>query len=488
MRGKIFLNTTKGKKLKNGACPLICEITWNSNQKPFSLKMPFFTEEWDFEKEEPKKDKRKQLIVRKKKNLLSGLLLKSLDDNSITFDYIKKALTGKLEEETQTNQKEVDFFKYGYNLAEEKRQLVSAKGILKEGNAESYITALNQLRKVKSSVDVSEIDYKLLTDFKNSKLQIGVKKNSVAAYMRALKAIYNECLRVHKLNFEHDPFKGIFTGITTKRNRTKKRNLSLESIKILESFSGNLVKGQQLATNIFLTQFYLGGQDLFDIYYLEKKQVSSNDRIYFVRGKLDDGGYEFDLKIFPKANVILKSFVSRDNFVINGRKDRTGYKSYIKRINSNLELIQNKYNEHIERIEILEGKKYHKLEVLPLGGKITTKVARHTFSTIAKRLYIEPDLLRSLMGHERDDVDTIYKDVYLEEERDKYHKKIIDTTTVKTTTKEIYYYEYLDSDRKRCYKYKYFDTNPKEEELYDETNGRKYSKPKFFNKIHLILK
>ncbi|WP_272151645.1 phage integrase SAM-like domain-containing protein [Tenacibaculum aiptasiae] len=492
MRGKIFLNKREGQQLKNGSYPLVCEITWEGKQKPFSLKMSFLKDDWDFKKQEPKKDKRKLLIVRRKKSLLDLLMSDYLTDNSIDFDYVKKVLTGKIEYSKDRTEEakpiKVDFLKFGYELAKEKKQVINSKGILKEGNGESYITALNQLEKIKPKIDISEIDYKLLTDLKNSKLIQGVKKNSIAAYLRALKAIYNECIRRNKLKFEHNPFEGIFTGISTKKNRTRKRNLTKESIKILETLSSNLVEGQELAINLFLLQFYFGGQDLNDVYYLEKKQISKNNRIYFTRGKLDEGGYQFDLKIFPKSFKILNSFNSRDQFIINGRKDYNGYKNYIKRVNANLNRVQEKYNAHVKRIESITNKEYHKLEVMPLGGKITTKVARHTFSTIANRMYIEPDLLRSLMGHEREDVDTIYKDVYPEEERDKYHQKIISTSNVETVVKEIYCYEFINSNRKRSYEYKYFDKTPIEKKFIDKNSGKKFVKPKFFNKIYLIEK
>jgi hypothetical protein len=56
--------------------------------------------------------------------------------------------------------------------------------------------------------------------------------------------------------------------------------------------------------------------------------------------------------------------------------------------------------------------------VLPDGGYMGVKVARHTFANIAKGLMIEPDVIRELMGHERDDVDNYYKDKYPEMIRD----------------------------------------------------------------------
>ncbi|CAL2095469.1 conserved protein of unknown function [Tenacibaculum sp. 190524A02b] len=493
MQGKIFLNTRKGQQLKNGAYPLICELTGDGQQKPFSLKMKFFKEDWNFEKEEPKKDKTKLFLVRKKKSLLDALLLKSLDDNTITFDYIKKALNGKLDviegRQTKGGKGKIDFIKLGFDLAAEKKNVVSEKGVDKEGNAAVYENALNQFIKFVPKIDLIDLDYATLVRFKNEQLKIGNKKTTISNYLRTLRAIYNEGLRREQLKVTPHPFEGLFNDISVKSNRTKKRNISKETLKILECFTNNLARGQQDAVDLFLLQFYFGGQDLFDIYYLEKKQVAKNDRVYFTRGKIEEGGYQFDLKICDKAITILQRMKKpNQGFLFSGRKDYTGYTNYRSRINKNLKIIQNNYNSHVERIEKLNNNEYHKIEVLPLGGYITTKVARHTFATIGSRLYVEPDLLRALMGHERDNVDTIYKDTYPEEERDKFHSQIIDTSGIEVEAKYVYHLEYFDENRIRRWKYRYFDEKPTKIDLLEEVTGKSYSEPRHLKKIYLIKK
>jgi len=62
--------------------------------------------------------------------------------------------------------------------------------------------------------------------------------------------------------------------------------------------------------------------------------------------------------------------------------------------------------------------------VLPKGGELTSKVIRHSFATIGKFLMIDVDVIRELMGHERGDMDTVYKDLYPEGVRDAAQLKI----------------------------------------------------------------
>jgi integrase len=164
----------------------------------------------------------------------------------------------------------------------------------------------------------------------------------------------------------------------------------------------------QRAADLFLLMFYFGGQDLKDIYYLEQSQIN-NGRIYFQRGKLSGNGYEFDLKITKKAQIILDKYTVAGKYVFAWRKDFAGYKHFRDNLRRSFDKLQ----------------ELTKIQVLPMGGELRIKVARHTFATIGKQLFVETDLLRELMGHERDDVDTIYKDKYPQEVRDLAQLKII---------------------------------------------------------------
>lgn len=58
------------------------------------------------------------------------------------------------------------------------------------------------------------------------------------------------------------------------------------------------------------------------------------------------------------------------------------------------------------------------IEIQPDGGNLGIKIARHTFANLAKTLNIETDVIRELMGHQRNDVDNFYKDKYPEVIRD----------------------------------------------------------------------
>ncbi len=482
MQGNIYLDEREDQKRKKGY-PVICLLTGKGKQKSFSLSLFFEKKDWDFKKQEPKNDKRKTLLIRKKKRILEETLLKTLDDKTINFNNVKDIVKG----DNNLIYNSTNFFEFGYKLANEQKGILNDKGVEKTGNFNVYTNCLNQFKKhTTKNLNFNDIDYELIVKYKNNLLRKGLAKNTIHLYIRTIKVIYDEGLKRLKIQVQHKPFENIYKGITIKKNRTKKRHISKEVLKILESVKKELVPGQKKAVDLFLLQFYFGGQDLMDIFYLENKQITDNNRIIFRRGKLDEGGYEFDLKIFSKAKLILNTYNTNENFVFNGRKDQNGYHNMRRRLGSDLKKIQNKYNKHIDNIEQIFNKEFFRIEVLPLKGNLTTKVARHTFGTIGSRLYIEPDLLRSIMGHERDDIDTIYKDVYPEKERDLYHNKIIDTSNI-SNINFFYVYElqFVENNSRNTI-YKYFKEEPNNEQLILKGTKKKFSKPKNFSKIIVI--
>lgn len=420
MRAKIILDVRTAQKRKNGF-PVKCVITGSGKRRLVSLGINFEMSEWDENKQEPKKDKRSILLIRKKKAILEELIFKSLDDASVTIDVIARKMKPQ---SSVASKKTSSFYEFADCLIAELQKGVDEKGFTKLGNAKIYQTAINQLKKYRVSVLFSDFNYSFFIDFiKQQKLK-GNKKTTINNYLRTYRAIYNEAVR-RELTEDKKPFKDVFKSVATRQNRTKKRNISRTSVKILENLKG-LAHGQQMAVDFWLLQFYFGGQDFKDLYYLENIQLNRG-RVYFVRGKLDETGYQFDLKVFEKAQKIIDKYNTNERFVFPGRKDYQGYLNLLRRMQRNLIIVQKKYNETQEK---LEESKRKKIEVLPLGGNLTPKVSRHTFSTLATRMFIEPDLIRALMGHERNEIDTIYKDVYPEEIRDEWHWKIIETESV----------------------------------------------------------
>src|SRR5690606_22743984 len=186
-----------------------------------------------------------------------------------------------------------------------------------------------------------------------------------------------------------------------------KKYISKDSIRRLE-FVKHVADSASKYTDLWLLQFYFGGVDLIDVYFLKKKQFRKG-RVYFERGKT---GVMVDLLVSEKAQKIIDKWKDpdeRSEWLFPWRKDNDGYKSFFRRLYGYLQKVQDR----------------EKIEVLPAGGNLASKVARHTFATIGKQKGIDQEILRELMGHERDEVDNYYKDRFPEAVRDKALLEII---------------------------------------------------------------
>jgi hypothetical protein len=394
MNGKIRLDTRKQEERKEGF-PVCVFLHHKGKQKKVNLGIYFALKNWDLQKQRPIKNMAMELFIRKKQLLLDELIFEYKTTRKGNLENAKKILLGNNEVLNSVSYN--DFYNVFLQELQEKQ---------KNASYNIYKTAFDRLKEYRNQLDFEDIDYNLLNGFKNWRIKQGNAKNTIHTYIRKYRAVYNEAVK-RGLTADKKPFVDVFKGITVKSNRTKKKSLTKEAIIKLET-AENLTFAEKRSADLFLLLFYFGGQDLKDVYYLERKNIAKN-RVYFTRGKLDDTGYQFDLKIVPKAQKIIDRYAVKGKYLFKWRKDFEGYKTFRDNFRRSILKVQQKLD----------------IQVQPLGGNLGVKVARHTFATFGKNLFIDTDLLRELMGHERNDVDTIYKDRYPQKIRDAAHEKII---------------------------------------------------------------
>lgn len=308
---------------------------------------------------------------------------------------------------------QIGFQQYAESLLEEMEKMSAAmakfdlKGSNKiKGNIKLYRNVIAQFENFAKNTSLQNLDYETLLYFKNYNLSIGNSKSTVNLYLRTLRAIYNKGILMHKLS-DQKPFARIFEGLKTRSYDSRKKYLTRESVWRLENTDLFRDSAKQKYLDLFLLQFYFGGCDLIDVYYLKERQVRKG-RVVFERTKTSTGN-RIDLKVHPRAQLIIDKYKSTDEWLFPWGKEKAQYEIFRRTYQRAMIYIQ-------EKMEI---------EVQPDGGHIAIKVARHTFANRAKTLMIETDVIRELMGHERDDVDNYYKDKYPEKVRDLAQFEII---------------------------------------------------------------
>jgi len=396
MNINLKLYKSQSAKTKNGF-PVIITLREKSRQKRIQFKLFSFIEHWNEEKQMPNPLHPNYVRISQDIIILNNKIEDILKDRLTDFKEVTNLLKNSLDSDLQA--KGEDFYFFTDELIGE----MELNG--NYSNAKVYNTVKVQLKKYKNDVSFNDFNYNFLIGFINFKKLFGVKSTTIHSYLRTLRAIYNQAV-FRKGITDKKPFVGVFKGLKIRSHQSKKKYLSSEDILVLEN--ANLKGLKSYIRDLFLLQFYLGGQDLKDIHYLKYENINE-DRIYFKRSKVASG-YVFDLAITPKVRNILKKYSQNDSeYIFPDRKDHVGYVTFRRRYGRYLVLIQNELN----------------IKVKPLGGDLGIKVARHTFANIGKLKGIEVDMLRELMGHERDDVDNYYKDKYPESQRDQAQLKII---------------------------------------------------------------
>lgn len=303
----------------------------------------------------------------------------------------------------------------------ELRDMHEKKGEVKErNNIDGYVrsvrNAMEQFQLSCPDIRIDALDYDALKKFKKARQLAGNTANTVHLYLRTIRQMYNKACLEHKIE-NKQPFKGIFSGLAIRSSQGRKKYLDIEAVRVLESLV--LTGERERSRDLWLLQFYFGGCDLIDIYFLKKVQVRKG-RVRFERGKVHTGRI-IDLKVHPKAAAIMEKYPGEGEWQFPWRKDAEGYDTFRNNHGKMLKQIQKEQNAAADA----EKKKELRVDVLPEGGNLAIKVARHTFGNAGKRHFVDDDLLRELMGHERNDVDNWYKDKYPEKVRDEALFKII---------------------------------------------------------------
>ena len=378
MKINLKLDTNKNKK---EGFPLVLSIYVSKSDRLYRFSGFFATaEQWDFKKEEPKKNHPLYIgitnYILETKQKINDLLNSRV---KMTAQQIFEFINGKDDDL---------YFFWEQRISEMKE----AKQI---GNAKFYEGYLKLFKNYKKTLKFSDIDYNFINKFKLNKKKT-CSNNAINIYLKSIQAIYNEAVRrgVYVPNTYTNPFK----GMKESSEPTKDKNLSIEEMKIIVK---NKIEGRYSKYyDYFLLLFYLGGIDFIDLANLKKEHIR-HGRIKFVRFK---GGTNeiIDNKIFPEAEEILNKYDSESEYLLpiyNGE-----YLNVYRRFMAN-------FRNYLLKIGIT--------------SYFTSKSARYTFINIGKELLLNREILMELTGHSRGDVHSIYEGRFSNQIKDEVHEKII---------------------------------------------------------------
>ena len=385
----------------DGRFPIIFRLTSNQKSSSIYTEIKLFQNEWDnikgkVTKSHPNSNGLNLQIKKRQYELEKKLLELGSSIDELTVIELKERLLNE--------KKEIKIIFYEFAM----KEIQALKDQERYGNAYSYETAVNRLVKFTGrNIPLDKITYTVISDFDIHLLKEGLSRNSVAVYMREIRALLNKAIKKELL----DKNKYAFSNFKIKTEKTVSRAITKNHLEKIKQFP--LDEGSKFwhCRNIFFLIFNLIGISFIDLSLLKHSSVQ-NGRIIYKRRKT---GKIYSIKITPEAQRIMNiysneggkyliSYLSIDDVSKEGERDAINLKLHV-------------CNEHLKIL----GKK------LELPIPLTTYVARYTWANVARSLNFSKDLIAESLGHSYgNSVTGIYLDNYGNEVIDQMNAKVVE--------------------------------------------------------------
>lgn len=267
---KVLLDTRRA--LNDGTYPLVLRIYNGDKYSTIKLKAYLKENQFDEIKQRVKRthpnekvinQRIKQAILQVEKTALNF----ELKDEIISADKIKANIVKPKS-------------KFGF-IAYAESIIAQMRAVGRNGNADAYRDAINALKSYtgKAELDFIDVNYELLSSLENKMLVSGLRKNSIAAYNRAWRAVFNKAVNENLVEVKYYPYR----KYKIKCEPTAKRNISLEDMSAIVKADVAQGTPQWHARNYFLLSYNLRGISFADMASIKLSSVTNGRLIYHRR-------------------------------------------------------------------------------------------------------------------------------------------------------------------------------------------------------------
>ena len=281
---------------------------------------------------------------------------------------------------------------------------VNLKTLGKIRTSETYKSSLDSFRKFRKGKDLTfnKFNHEIMIEYEAYLKAKGISKNTSSFYMRTLRAVYNRAVN-KGLTLQKYPFKYVYTGI----DRTRKRAVSVQTMKQIKSLDLSSEWKLDFARDMFLFSFYTRGMSFVDMSYLHRKDLS-NGILTYRRHKT---GQLLHIKWETCMQEIVNKYKNEQSTfllpIINTNEVEEQRKQYIYSAHN--------INRCLKKIGAMLG----------LSLPLTMYVARHTWASIAKQKNVPISVISDGLGHDSELTTRIYLSSLDNIEIDKANKMIM---------------------------------------------------------------
>lgn len=400
-----FHDTRSGKD----EFPLKLRITHKGKSVHINLGVKIPIECWDEKENKIIGDKRyaslNDIIVTRKALVESTILTYGLKNNLDKLSASQLKIVVESGGESATKDSGHSFLKFY------EKQMEAQK---KRKTKLSYESTLKRMKdsdpllNTRTFEDIDDVYIKKLDEDWENK---GLSVNARGVYMRNIRTVINRAID-DKLTNTY-----AFRKFSIKKAPTKKRNISVEELRLLKDYP--IVNTfQEKYRDIFMLCFYLRGINVVDLCGLTKDNIRLN-RINYIRSKT---GKPYSVKIEPEAKKLLKRYKGKQYLIdiCDGAKTQeefdVKYEGFLQRMDRGLKKI-GPYTR-----KGLGGKKHIK-PILPF---LSQYWCRHTCATLMQDLGYSNEIIACSLGHEHGNPTTNIYIEYNEKKVDAANRALID--------------------------------------------------------------
>ena len=268
---------------------------------------------------------------------------------------------------------------------------------------QNSIDAFNAINEGKK-LSLNQITVRLLKEFEAEHLSRNNSINTISAYLRGVRAIYNAAINEDAFKTEKNPFK-IYK--IPKSKHVKKKALSKESISDFRKVHYEFESSIWHTKNYMMVMFLARGMNFIDLAKLRVKDIYSG-YLFYGRSKTDDS---LSVKIIPELQKILDYYLTDkkpSDFVFPIGND--GSQEMFTKYSTD----RRRVNKHLKTIAKDAG----------IDGKLSTYYFRHSWATIAKYLGISSEIISDALGHKNLSTTEIYLKSFVNDTLDEANEMV----------------------------------------------------------------
>lgn len=393
----------------SGEFPLKLRITHKGKSVHINTGVKIAIENWDAEENKiiglKRESSLNDLIVTKKALAESAILKYGITNNLDKLSASQLKVVVESGGETATKSSGHPFVKFYEKRMEQKNR---RKTKLSFESALKKMHESDPLLNTRTFEDIDEAYIKKLDKDWEDK---GLSVNARGVYMRNIRSVVNDAID-EKLTTTY-----AFRTFKIKKAPTKKRNLSVEELRLLKGYP-IVNEFQRKYRDIFMLCFYLRGINVVDLCKLTEDNIRLG-RVNYIRSKT---GKPYSVKIEPEAQELFDKYKGKQYLVDicdgakNDKEFDTKYEGFLQRMDRGLKKI-GPYTR-----KGLGGKK----TIKPILPFISQYWCRHSCATLMSDLGYSFEIIAFSLGHEHGNPTTNIYIEFNEKEVDAANRALID--------------------------------------------------------------